>query len=96
MLYSAPHLRYDDSLLKSGGIISSSLVALFLACQTLLISMLQSCGTEIHLSFDLWTSPNKYAFLGIVGHFIDCRWKARTVLLGMKPLYGSHAGVDMA
>jgi hypothetical protein len=50
----------------------------------------------IHLSFDLWSSPNKYAFLGIVCHFIDRQWKARTVLLGMKPLYSSHAGVDIA
>jgi hypothetical protein len=36
-----------------------------------LISMLQSCGTSVYLSFDLWTSPNKYAFLGVVCYFID-------------------------
>jgi hypothetical protein len=58
--------------------------------------MLQSIDTAVHLSFDLWTSPNKYAFLGVVCHFIDRQWKARTVLLALRPLYGSHAGVDMA
>lgn len=87
MLYSSPYLRHDDTLLKSGTSISTSLVTSFLACQVILISMLRSCGTAVHLSFDLWTSPNKYAFLGIVCHLIDRQWKARTVLLGVKPLY---------
>jgi hypothetical protein len=50
----------------------------------------------MYLSFDLWTSPNKYAFLGIVCYFVDSRWKARIVLLGLKRLVASHAGVDMA
>jgi hypothetical protein len=71
MLYSSPHLRVDNTLLRSAASISTSLVATFLACQLILISMLQACSTSIHLSFDLWTSPNKYAFLGIVCYFID-------------------------
>jgi hypothetical protein len=62
----------------------------------MLISILQTCSTSIHLSFDLWTSPNKYAMLGIICHFINNQWKARTVLLGLKRLAASHAGVDMA
>jgi len=53
MLYSSPYLRHDNTLLKSGISISTSLVASFLACQVILISMLQSSGTAIHLSFDL-------------------------------------------
>lgn len=96
MLYSSPHLRHDDTLFKTGRSVSDGLVASFLACQLILISMLQACGTAVHLSFDLWSSPNKYAFLGIVCHFIDHQWKARTVLLALRPLYGSHAGVDIA
>ena len=58
--------------------------------------MLQTCNTTVHLSFDLWTSPNKYAFLGIVCHFIDYQWKARIVLLGLRLLYNSHAKVNIA
>jgi len=96
MLYSSPYLRHDNTLLRSGRLILEGLVASFLACQLILISMLQTCNTTVHLSFDLWTSPNKYAFLGIVCHFIDYQWKARIVLLGLRLLYGSHAGVNIA
>jgi hypothetical protein len=34
--------------------------------------------------------------LGIVGHFIDVEFKARTVLLGMKRLLGPHSGENIA
>jgi hypothetical protein len=34
--------------------------------------------------------------LGIVGHFIDCNFKARTVLLGLKRLLDPHSGENMA
>jgi len=34
--------------------------------------------------------------LGIIGHFVDHEWRARTILLSMRPLYGSHAGINMA
>ena len=27
--------------------------------------------TAIHLSFDLWTSPNRHSMMAIVAHFID-------------------------
>ncbi len=96
LLYSSPYLRHDDSLLKRGTLISTGLVTSFLACQVVLIALLQQCDTLIHLSFDLWTSHNKYALLGIIGHFVDHEWRARTVLLGMRPLYSSHTSVDMA
>ena len=32
---------------------------------------LQSALSKIHLSFDVWTSPNKILFLGICTHFVD-------------------------
>jgi hypothetical protein len=53
MLYSSPYLWHDDTLLTSMVLISTGLVASFLACQLILISMLQVCGTAIHLSFNL-------------------------------------------
>jgi hypothetical protein len=34
--------------------------------------------------------------LGIVGHFIDCNFKACIILLGLKRLVGSHSGENIA
>ena len=33
---------------------------------------LQSALTRIHLSVDIWTSPNKHLLLGVTTDFIDC------------------------
>jgi hypothetical protein len=96
ILYTLLYFRHNNILLRSRTLISTSLVVVFIIYQAILISMLMSCGISVHLSFDLWTSPNKYAFLGIVCYFVDSWWKARIVLLGLKRLVASHAGVDIA
>jgi hypothetical protein len=33
---------------------------------------LQSALTNIYLSVDIWTSPNKHLLLGVTGDFVDC------------------------
>jgi len=32
---------------------------------------LQLAISSIHLSLDIWTSPNRFLLLGIVAHFVD-------------------------
>ena len=49
-----------------------------------------------HLTFDLWTSPNSYALLGIVAHFADAFGEVQTELLGLKRVIGSHSGENIA
>ena len=55
---------------------------------------LQSALTNIHLSVDIWTSPNKYLLIGVTADFVDCieerHWKT---LLGLRPVSG-HSGED--
>lgn len=31
----------------------------------------QSALSSVHLSLDIWTSPNRYSFLGICAHFVE-------------------------
>lgn len=33
-------------------------------------AMLAKACSKIHLSFDIWTSPNGFAILGVVAHFV--------------------------
>ncbi len=96
MLYASPALRGTDFLCKSGNTVKEWLIQMFIVSQVMLLSLLLTSETSIHLSFDLWTSPNNYSVLGLVCHFIDKRFKARTIILGMQRLYGPHSGEIMA
>ncbi|KAG0156603.1 hypothetical protein PDIDSM_3784 [Penicillium digitatum] len=54
-------------------------------------SLVKDRQQHIH-SLDCWTSPFSQAFMAITGYFIDSDWVYREVLLGFKPLHGTHTG----
>jgi hypothetical protein len=56
----------DDVLFKSGSTVRDWTLKLSLLYQATIISLVSTCGTLIHISFDLWTSPSKYSMLGII------------------------------
>ena len=58
-------------------------------------SMLQKSRGKIHLSFDLWSSPNGYALAGIVSHFVDVDYNVRAILLGLREISGEHSGENI-
>ncbi|KAG0158397.1 hypothetical protein PDIDSM_5911 [Penicillium digitatum] len=49
-------------------------------------------GSKISIALDCWTSPFSQAFMAITDYFIDSDWVYREVLLGFKPLHGTHTG----
>jgi len=53
-------------------------------------------ATRINFSFDLWTSGNKLALLGVVGSFINDAGTSITTLLSLPRLHGKHSGFNMA
>ena len=57
---------------------------------------LREAQSNIHLSFDLWTSPNYYAIITIVAHYIDKNGARQTKLLAMRQLEGEHTGANQA
>lgn len=57
---------------------------------------LASALSSIHLSFDLWTSPNRHALLGIVAYWISKEGTRKGLLLGLRPLLGPHTGIAQA
>jgi hypothetical protein len=57
---------------------------------------LRRTRSNIHLSFDLWTSPNYYAIIAIVAHFIDSKGYRQTKLLALRQLKGEHSGENIA
>jgi len=57
---------------------------------------LQEARSNIHLSFNLWTSPNYYAVIAIVAHYINRDGARQTKLLGIRRLDGKHSGANIA
>jgi len=57
---------------------------------------LHNAVSAISISFDLWTSPNSYAVLGVFAHFINKDGRRRHVVLGLRELVGEHSGENMA
>lgn len=53
-------------------------------------------STKIHLSFDLWSSPNGYGMLAIVAHFVSDRYTLEAPLLSLRSLDGPHSGANQA
>ena len=50
----------------------------------------------VHVSFDLWTSPNSYAMMAVVIHYVDVEFKNRTRLIALRRLRGYHTGENMS
>ena len=50
----------------------------------------------IHISFDLWTSGNALALLGMVFHYYDGITGVKTVTAALPRIYGKHSGENIA
>jgi len=57
---------------------------------------LRAARSNIHISFDLWTSPNCYAIMAIIAHYIDSNGKRQAKLIALRSIDGEHTGENMA
>lgn len=64
--------------------------------QTVLKGILKGSKSNVHLSFDLWTSNNNIALLAVVSHFVDEEYNIRTILLALHWIKGNHSDENLA
>jgi hypothetical protein len=64
--------------------------------EQLVIPTIQKARSKIHVSCDLWTSPNSLAILGITAQFINESWGLQRLVLGMREVVGEHTGLNSA
>jgi hypothetical protein len=57
---------------------------------------IQSAKSKIHISCDLWTSPNSLAILGVVAHYVTEDGQLKHHVLAMKDIDGEHDGSNLA
>jgi len=60
------------------------------------IEELASTKSRIHISFDLWTSPNSLVLCAVVAHYLGPDLRNHSVLIGIRRVYGSHSGENIA
>jgi hypothetical protein len=85
-----------DYLVQSGSTIRNWVEEEYLYAMIEIEKVLAAAFSKIHISFDLWTSPNGYAFCGIMAHFVGQGHCARSLLLGLKRMMEGHSGDDIA
>jgi hypothetical protein len=86
----------QELLPHSGDTVRAWMKAEFEAEKELLKTELARSPYKKHLTFDLWTSPNQYALLGITVHFIDHSQQLQFRLLALKRILGSHGGENLS
>ena len=61
-----------------------------------LVHNFQQIPFRIHLSFDLWSSPNHRSFLGVVAHWATVEGNLKSTTIGFRRFQGSHSGSNIA
>jgi len=52
--------------------------------------------SRIHMSYDLWTSPNYKAMIAIVAHWTAENYEVKSALLAIREVPGEHSGENIA
>ena len=52
--------------------------------------------SRIHISYDLWTSPNHKAMIAIVAHWTAEDYEVKTALLAIREVHEEHTGENIA
>lgn len=65
-------------------------------CAGVVTEQLATAASKINVSFDLWTSGNKLALLGLCVHYINDKGTPVTSLLALPQQKGRHTGLRIA
>ena len=86
----------EKGAISSHASVSKHIGSLWLSAQDDVRIRLQSSLSAIHIAADIWTSPNRYLFLGVCAHFVD-RESSQLIriLLGLRPVL-THRGEEQA
>jgi len=86
-----PHA--EDSLVTAHSTVPKLIGRSWVQKKDLIRKKIQSAISNIHVSLDIWTSPNRLLLLGICGHFVDRQKQLRKSLLALRPV-ASHSGQE--
>lgn len=82
--------------LPSRDVIRKWVLQTFLVERKKLRRSLKGTKSKIHISFDLWSSPNYHALIAVVAHYIDSKGERQQHLLAVRLVEGEHTGHNIA
>jgi hypothetical protein len=85
-----------EFLYKTGDTIKRLVLADFKRRKERVKNDLHTARSKIHISFDLWTSPNRLAMVGVIAHYLTSDLISRSLLIGLRSLEGPHTGENLA
>ena len=94
LLYIAPSLK--PYFVAAGSTIRRWILDEFDKARLRVKTELDQSQSRIHISFDLWTSPNQRAFVGVVGHYLNKDLQCQSTLIGLRRLRGSYSSENIA
>jgi hypothetical protein len=87
----------DIPLLTTGDSVRNKIEDEFMrARNTVKKEVLARAISRIHVSCDLWSSPNGYAMCGVAAHFVGHQGTVQAVLLALKRMRAAHGGEEIA
>lgn len=90
-------IRYNELLPRSHNSLKTWIIEIYNAQQSVVKERLKSTRSDVHLSFDLWTSPHQSkSILGIVAHYLDASYVNSAHLLALRRLEDVHSGENIA
>ncbi len=81
--------------LRSSSVCATRIASKFQVEKEQLIKVLNNTQS-VGISLDVWTSPNRVAFLGIIAHFISIEFTYQEIVIEFGKLTGAHSGENMA
>ena len=93
-------LEYLDprsvKVLTTANTLRADCLRYFVIAKNTIISILSSAISRIHLTWDLWTSPNFKAIIAITAHWTNENWKVQTALIAIREIEGDHDGENIS
>jgi hypothetical protein len=86
----------ESSLISSRSTLVTHITKVYTFYRDQLQVKLRNAKSSIHLSADLWTSPNRTSFLGVHGQWVDERYMLQNMLIALPECKISHSGPQQA
>jgi hypothetical protein len=97
MMLKSLNSTVKEHIVKCGDTVRNWIEDEFIDAQVIIREeVLKKAISKIHISCDLWSSPNGYAICGIAAHFIGHQGRIQNVLLGLKRMRAAHGGKQIA